>query len=66
MASTLSVHFGLEFRVLKRTPARTLVMSSTLMPANGSVGVSVVAVAMVRYLKRLEPLGCDEDTNRIA
>ena len=40
-------------------------MSSTLMPANGRVGVSAATVAMVRYLKQLEPLRCDEDTNRI-
>jgi len=42
---------------LERTPARTRVMSSTLMPANGKVGESVAAVAMWRRLTFLEPLG---------
>jgi hypothetical protein len=51
----LSIPF--EIRDLEHTPARTRVMSSTLMPANGKVGESVAAVAMRRGLTLLEPLG---------
>jgi len=46
-----------EIGGMKYTPARTRVMSSTLMPANGKVDLSVAVVAMRRRLTLLEPLG---------
>ena len=40
-----------------RTPARTLVMSKTLIPANGSVGETAgAAVARPRHIEHIEPL----------
>ncbi len=40
-----------------RTPARTLVMSKTLIPANGSVGETAgAAVARPRHVGHIEPL----------
>ena len=38
------------------TPAKTLVMSSTRMPASGSVGEFAAAIAKLRCLAILEPL----------
>ena len=42
----------------RHTPASTLVMSSTRIPARGNVRIAVVnvSVAMKRYLERTEPL----------
>ena len=40
-----------------RTPARTLVMSKTRIPANGSVGETAgAAVARPRHVEHIEPL----------
>ena len=40
-----------------RTPARTLVMSKTRIPANGSVGETAgAAVARPRHIEHIEPL----------
>ena len=41
------------------TPASTLVISSTLMPANGNVGEPAAAVARLRCDGPIEPLGHD-------
>lgn len=47
-----------------RTPANTLVISSTLMPASGKVGESAAAVAMLRCLEHLERLELVTSLNR--
>ena len=45
-----------QFVYATRTPARTLVMSRTRMPANGSVGESTAAVARPLQSEQFEPL----------
>lgn len=54
------------FPYTRRTPARTLVMSKTRMPANGRVGESAAAVARPLQSEQLEPLSHTRELKYLA